>query len=625
MRWRRTRRGWYTTPRSFASRLTDSVYAMPEPGTLRDAWARCEQGRRMRVVIVGAGAVGSYLAERLSLEGQDVVVIEADPARAAEVQEQIDCLVIHGNGASLESLDAAGVEKADLFIAVSSSDAVNVLAAHAATRLGSPRRIARVEDPQLRDEAENLGVDLLIDPGEATARELLLLVQQRGVSELIEFADGHLDLIGGYIAPDAPVAGLTLAQLREQVTSWSWLVVAVIRDGETVIARGSTQVLPGDHVLFMTETDKTDEPFRLLGISEVPCGEGGDPRRDSARRAHRADPLCAAGYPDDPRRLRIPNGCGRSPPHNPKVTGICGDPTSPRLLEAEGVDSADVVLALTGWDEVNILGCLVAKAIGVPTVVARFHRMDLVRLLAGVGIDAGVSSRLSAASQILRFVRRGRIHTVVTFQDSDAEALEIEVGLSSPAAGKTLRDAPPPARDDRRRADPRRRGLRAARGHRDRGRRPSDRDRPSRRPSPRSSSSPADGDHAASPHHRCGGRRRRAWRCWHPSSSRSSIRSGVTAGELAWRRPSRRQSASWCAGCFEAPKVTVGTRRVLRSSGSRGLRSPLFGTLPYLFTGEIASHHRRRLRDVCRLHHDRRVDRPRPGRRSAAASCSGDP
>ncbi len=392
----------------------------------------------MRVVIVGAGAVGSYLAERLSLEGQDVVVIEADSVRAAEVQEQIDCLVIHGNGASLETLDAAGVEKADLFIAVSSSDAVNVLAAHAATRLGAPRRIARVEDPQLRDEAENLGVDLLIDPGETTAKELLLLVKQRGVSELIEFAGGRLDLVGGYISPEAPVAGHTLAELRNSVTQWSWLVVAVIRDGETVIARGSTQVLPGDHVLFMSETDKTEEPFRLLGINDTPASKVAI-LGATRLAALTARTLCQAGIhtilvDQDPSRVR------KIATDNPRITGICGDPTSPRLLSSEGVSTADIVLALTGWDEINILGCLVAKAIGVPTAVARFHRMDLVRLLAGVGIDGGVSSRLSAASEILRFVRRGRIHSVVTFQDSDAEALEIEVGRNSPAAGKTLRD-----------------------------------------------------------------------------------------------------------------------------------------------------------------------------------------
>lgn len=397
-----------------------------------------DAGTPMRVVIVGAGAVGSYLAERLSLEGQDVVVIESDGARAVEVQDDIDCLVIHGNGASLETLAAAGVDKADLFIAVSSSDAVNVLACHASTRLGPARRIARVEDPQLRDEAEELGVDLLIDPGEATARELLLLVQQRGVSELIEFADGRLDLIGGFISADAPVAGLSLAELRRQVTGWTWLVAAVIRDGETMIARGATRILPGDHVLFMTETDRAEEPFRLLGIHESPAKKvavlGG-----TRLAALTASVLCEAGIAtvlvdQDRERVR------RIAAATPRVIGVCGDPTDPRLMQAEGVDTADAVLALTGWDEVNILGCLVAKAVGVPTAVARFHRTELVRLLAGVGIDAGVSSRLSAASEILRFVRRGRIHSVVTFQDSDAEALEIEVGGSSPAAGRTLGD-----------------------------------------------------------------------------------------------------------------------------------------------------------------------------------------
>ena len=149
----------------------------------------------MRIVVIGAGAVGSHLAERLSDEGQDVVIIESDPARAEEVQAEIDCLVINGNGASHETLAEAGVGRTDLVIAVSSSDAVNVLAAHAAGRLGSARRIARVTDPQMRDEALALGVDLLIDPIEATADALVLLLRQRGVSELIEFAEGRLDLI----------------------------------------------------------------------------------------------------------------------------------------------------------------------------------------------------------------------------------------------------------------------------------------------------------------------------------------------------------------------------------------------------------------------------------------------
>ena len=391
----------------------------------------------MRIVVIGAGAVGSHLADRLSHEGQDVIVIESDAARAEEVQAEIDCLVIHGNGASHETLVEAGVDRSDLLIAVSSSDAVNVLAAHAAGRLGSARRIARVEDPQLRDEALALGVDLLIDPAETTARELVLLLKQRGVSELIEFADGRLDLIGGFISADAPVAGLTLSELRDRVSGWSWIVVAIVRDGETMIARGSTRVLAGDHVLFMAETDKSAEAFTLLGLHEQPAKKVAilGATRLAERTAIR---LCQEGI----QTLLVDQEASKVQEISekiPRLVGVVGDPTDPKLLRSEGIDTADAVLALTGWDEVNIIGCLVAKAVGVPTVVARLHRQDLVRLLAGVGIDTGVSTRLTAAGEILRYVRRGKVHSVVTFQDSDAEAIEVEVSETSPSAGKTLR------------------------------------------------------------------------------------------------------------------------------------------------------------------------------------------
>ncbi len=392
----------------------------------------------MRIVIIGAGAVGSHLAERLSLEHQDVVVVESDPAAAADVQEQIDCLVITGNGASQETLEQAGADKADLFIAVTSSDAVNVLSAHAAAKIGTARRIARVEDPQLRAGAVALGVDLLIDPGDATARDLELLVRQRGVSEMREFAGGSLELIGGYIGPDAPAAGLALSDLRQHVSDWSWLVAAIIRHGETIIARGGTRLMPGDHVLIMVETEKANSALDMLGLHLEPA------KKVTILGATRvaeltAKRLCQQGIqtilvdqdPDRVRRIAI---------ENPRVIAVVGDPTDPKLFHSEGLENSDAVLALTGWDEINILGSLVAKAVGIPTAVSRFHRLDLVTLLDGVGIDGAVSSRLSAANEILRFVRRGRIHSVVTFQDSDAEALEVEVEESSDIVGKTLRE-----------------------------------------------------------------------------------------------------------------------------------------------------------------------------------------
>ncbi len=395
----------------------------------------------MHIVIIGAGAVGSYLAERLSQEGQDVVVVESDPIRAAELQREIDALVVNANGASPVALEEAGLAKSDLLIAVTSSDAVNVLAAHAGSRLSVPMTIARVEDPMLIDEAKALGVDLLIDPGETVARELISLLKQGGVSELIEFAGGRLDLVGGFIRPEAPVAGLSLAELRALVTGWTWVVVAVIRGGKTIIARGSTRLRAGDHVLIMAETQKSDQAFQLLGWSHDP------PEKIVILGATRTAQLTAqAAVEEGITTILIDNDVEKVSDiaeRLPKVVCVWGDPTDPRLMRAEGAENADAIIALTGWDEVNLLGCLVGKAIGIENAIARFHRFDLVDILPGVGIDAGVSSRLSAANEILRFVRRGNIRSVATFQDSDAEAIEIEITASSAAANLTLAELHP--------------------------------------------------------------------------------------------------------------------------------------------------------------------------------------
>jgi len=390
----------------------------------------------MRIIIIGAGAVGTYLAERLSAEGQDVVVIDDDERRALELQDRIDALVLIGNGASVHTLEEAGAAKADLFIAVSNSDGANVLACHAAKALGARTTIARIEDPEIREGTDRLGVDVVIDPSATAAEELADVVGFGGPSEMIQFADGKLVMVGGRVAANAPITGEPLRQLRMRSAEWGWVVAALVRDGKTIVAHGDTEVRAGDHALLMTTDDRVDAATGLLGVETRHLERA--LLMGSTRLAElTATEMLAAGLSvvlideDDAR-------CTKLAAKYPKALVVCGDPTDPDVLRDLEVGSTDVALGLTGWDEVNLMGCLVAKAMGAGMVIARFNRIPYVSLLSGVGIDAAVSSRLMAASAILRFVRQGQVEQVATFSDTDAEAIEIEVAMGSAAADKSL-------------------------------------------------------------------------------------------------------------------------------------------------------------------------------------------
>ena len=392
----------------------------------------------MRIIIVGAGAVGSYLAERLSAEGQDVVVIEYDAKRAAQLQESIDALVLTGNGASKHVLEEAAADKSDLLIAVSNSDGANVLACYTATELGTKTTIARIEDPEIREGADRLGVDVVIDPSATAAEELVGIVGMGGASEVIQFADGKLVMVGGIVAPNASITDAPLRDLRIRQAEWGWVVAALVRDGRTIVAHGDTLVRAGDHALLMTTDDRVADATRILGLKRRNLDRaiimGGTRLAELT-----ADVMSEAGLSvviveEDVDR------CSVLASRHSRALVICGDPTDPDVLGDLDLGPKDVAIGLTGWDEVNLLGCLVAKASGAGMAISRFNRISYVGLLSGLGIDAAVSSRLMAASAILRFVRKGQVEQVATFSDTDAEALEIEVSAGSEACNKTLFD-----------------------------------------------------------------------------------------------------------------------------------------------------------------------------------------
>jgi len=392
----------------------------------------------MRIIIVGAGAVGSYLAQRLSSGGEDVIVIEDDERRASELQESIDALVLHGNGASVHMLEQAGAAETDLLIAVSNSDGANILACYTGTQLGAKTTIARIEDGELREGADRLGVDLIIDPSANAAEELVGIVGIGGASELVHFADGKLVMVGGRVTLNAPITGSTLRQLRVRQAEWGWVVAALVRDGRTIVAHGDTVVQAGDHALLMTTDDRVDDATRLIGVKRRHLDRaiivGGTRLAEIT-----ADVMAEAGLSvvlidEAPERSSYLAG------RHPYALVVCGDPTDPDVLGELDLGPKDVVMGLTGWDEVNLMSCLVAKASGAGMTISRFNRISYVGLLSGLGIDAAVSSRLMAASAILRFVRQGQVEQVAAFSDTDAEAIEIEVEEGSDAVDRSLQD-----------------------------------------------------------------------------------------------------------------------------------------------------------------------------------------
>ena len=388
----------------------------------------------MRVVIVGAGHDGAYLAERLVAEGQDVVVIEVEEAKAAALQDRMDALVITGNGASPSVQKEAGVDAAGLFLAVSDRDGTNVMACHTAKNLGAARTVARVEDPDLREVSPGLGVDVVIDARESVAREAAALVRHLGVSELVPLAGGRLMLVGGNVRPDSPADGRTIAALRSS-SSIDWTLNAIVRGRATTVGRGNIEILAGDHVLIVVQPEHVRQVATMLGIP-----------RSRARRAIilggtsiaalTADRLIDEGH-DVIILERDPDRCALLA-RTSRALVLRGDPADADVLERLDLGANDAVLGLSGYDQVNLMGCMISKAMGAGATIARFGKARLARLLKDVGVDAIVSSRVAAADAILRFVRRDQIVSVATFKDTDAELIEIELAANSRADGSTV-------------------------------------------------------------------------------------------------------------------------------------------------------------------------------------------
>lgn len=398
----------------------------------------------MHVVVVGAGEVGSYVAERLSREDHDVALVDIDGDKLARLEERLDVLPVTGSGTNPGTLTKAGADHADLLLAVTADDAVNLVSSMVGKSLGVPRTIVRIEEAELRDAALGVvgfeaGPERIIDPDAETAELIVGLLDVPGADEVARMADGEVIVIGARLGPQAPIVGRTLGSIgKEFDPEWDFVIAAIGRDGETVIPRKDHRLLEGDHVRVVARRGARTLVMELLGLDRNPSKRvmllgGGRTAELLAPRLSRRG-MQVVVVERDPLRAR------RLAETLENCLVLEGDITDAEVLGDADIGSFETIVATTGEDDANLLACLLARSKGTEETIAVLHRLEFTQALDNTNIvDVVVSPRTVTADAVLRIVR-GDVVAVATFLGGDAELIELEVKADSPADGALVRE-----------------------------------------------------------------------------------------------------------------------------------------------------------------------------------------
>lgn len=384
----------------------------------------------MRIMIIGAGQVGRHLSRKFSAEGQDVVLIDRSETRLRRLERELNILAVHGSGASVKVLEEAGIDKTDLFIAVTDSDEVNLVACLLSKKYNVKKRVARVRNedflsPGAPLNEKALGIDMLISPDLAMTDEIMQLITVSEAFDTSEYASGQIVLLGYVIKEQNPCVGLTLEKLKQQKGSYRYVVAAIIRNEKTIIPGGQDRIEVGDRVYLMVRKQDIDVIENMFDLSSklpelVFIIGGGTIGYYVAKRLEALDINVRLVEEDA-------DHCEFLTENLEQTLVLNFDGLEANVLIEEGIEKADLVIAVTDNDSVNILSSLLAKHHGAKKCITKINRHDFIPLLGKLGIDVALSPREVAADMILRFVRRGYILSVTTILGSDAEVVELKV------------------------------------------------------------------------------------------------------------------------------------------------------------------------------------------------------
>lgn len=381
----------------------------------------------MRIIIVGAGEVGYNLAKLLSFEGHDISIIEQHPEFYARTTETLDVLALQGSGTSYGILERAGIKAADLLVAVTTTDEVNLIATQLARLYGVDKTIARVKNleflhPNAPLNAEKLGIDLIIHPESEAAHAAIRLLKQTAATDMIEFEGGRIVLIGVRLTKNCPVLYTRLMELAAAHENITMRVVAILRKDITRIPSGDDSLQPNDRIYLTLKKEAMPDVLRILGkenekIENVMILGGGQ-----------VGYLMARELEKDHNVKLIESNVDKSQElaeRLQKSLVIQGDGRDLNLLAQEAIIDMDAFIAATGDDETNIISCLMAKHLEVQRIVSLTNKSDYAPILPTIGIDAYISKQMLTVNSILKYIRRGEILSIASMPGIAAEAIEL--------------------------------------------------------------------------------------------------------------------------------------------------------------------------------------------------------
>ena len=400
----------------------------------------------MKVIVCGAGQVGYHIARQLSLENHDVTVVDSSEINIRNVGDTLDVQAILGFASYPDVLERANAEDADMLIAVTQSDEVNMVACQVAHSLFKvPTKLARVRNqsylqPIWADlfSRDNMPIDVIISPELEVARAISRDLVVPGAFEAIPMADGKVRVIGVRCNEDCPVVNTPLRQLTGVFPDLNIVVVGIIRDGQTIVPTADDHMLTGDDVYFIADTEHVGRAMSIFGHEErqarrIIITGGGNVGIFLAG-------LISEEHPGVTTRIieADKERAERAARQLPDITVIHGNALDPEILEEAGVAVTEAIVAVTNDDETNILGSLLAKRHGALRAIALVNNTNYSPLITTLGVDAVVGPRSITASTILQHVRRGRIRDVHSLGEDLGEVLEADILETSSLAGETI-------------------------------------------------------------------------------------------------------------------------------------------------------------------------------------------